>query len=118
MLHSYNSLIEATYDLLKRGYATNFQFNGSQLLDPATGRTYAPSDLSLVEFHRFEGKAHPTDNSIILAFITDTGKKGILVAAYDLYMTRDLISFVNKVPMKRPSATSSENRQRQNQASN
>jgi len=85
-MHSYNNLVEATNDLLTRGYTANLSFEGDTVDDHVQDIHMLADDFEIDEFYRFEGATNPDDTSIIYAVSSPKyNLKGILVNAYGVY---------------------------------
>jgi hypothetical protein len=85
-MNTYNNLVEATNDLMKRGYTENLSLEGETVDDKDKSIQMAADDFEIDEFYRFEGASNPSDMSIVYA--VSSGKynlKGILVNAYGAY---------------------------------
>ena len=97
---TYKTMDEAVRGLKARGFGANFEFLKDAFLDVATGKTFQPGDLTIVEHHRFEGVSDPDDLSIVYAIEAKDGTRGALTDGYGAYANPDLSSFLKKVPMK------------------
>jgi hypothetical protein len=93
----YETLVEATEDLAKRGFTVNFSVNKRGELQQGGGKTYAEHEVKLVEFHRFDGMTNPSDDSIIYAVETNTGEKGTVVDAYGADGSEWTSKFMNEI---------------------
>jgi len=96
----YSSLVEAHQDLLRKGYDKNYNVLDSDSMVDGDGHFYSPSQLSIDEFHRFEGETDPGDNSIIYAVTANDGTKGTLVDAFGAQGSRSTAQFVLEVERK------------------
>lgn len=84
---SYDTLSEATNDLLKKGYGEDLNIKPDCLECLTSKLQLHPEDFEVDAFYRFEGMSNPDDNSIVYAISGKNGVKGILVDAYGLYST-------------------------------
>ncbi len=84
-MHSYDTLSQATNDLLARGYTENFTLEGEQLTSSKLNLRFNPDDFEIVETHRFEGESDPGDMSVVYAIESKDGQKGLMVNAYGTY---------------------------------
>jgi hypothetical protein len=85
-MNAYNNLVEATNDLMKRGYTANLSFDGDTVDDHTQDIHMLANDFEIDEFYRFEGASNPDDMSIIYAVTSvKYNLKGILVNAYGAY---------------------------------
>lgn len=81
----YETLSQATEELKKRGYGTDFNLKADGIENPGDHKMYDPANFTVDEYHRFEGISNPSDMSIIFAVSTKDGTKGILIDAYGTY---------------------------------
>ena len=85
-MKAYNNLVEATNDLMKRGYTENLSLEGDTIDDKDKGIQMTADDFEIDEFHRFEGASNPSDMSIVYAVTSRKyNLKGILINAYGTY---------------------------------
>jgi len=83
---AYNNLVEATNDLMKRGYTANLSLEGDTIDDKDKGIHMTADDFEIDEFYRFEGASNPSDMSIVYAVTSRKyNLKGILINAYGTY---------------------------------
>lgn len=90
-------MVEATEDLAKRGFTKNFSVGDNGLLHENNDITYPPTEVKLVEFHRFDGMTNPEDDSIIYALETKNGAKGTVVDSYGVDGSEITSKFMSKV---------------------
>src|SRR6185437_5425670 len=85
-MKTYETLVDATNDLLKRGYTANLSLEGDTIDDKEHDIHMSADDFSIDEFYRFEGQSNPSDISIIYAISSDKHHlKGVLINAYGTY---------------------------------
>ena len=83
---TYNNIVEATNDLMKRGYTANLSLEGETIDDKEHNIKMTADDIVIDEFYRFEGATNPSDMSIVYAVSSDKyHTKGVLVNAYGTY---------------------------------
>jgi hypothetical protein len=83
---TYNNLVEATNDLMKRGYTENLSLEGDTIDDKDKKIHMTADDFEIDEFYRFEGPSNPSDMSIVYAVSSQKyGIKGVLVNAFGTY---------------------------------
>ncbi len=83
---TYNNLVEATNDLMKRGYTENLSLEGDTIGDKEKNIHMTAEDFQIDEFYRFEGLSNPDDMSIVYAVTSDKYHiKGVLINAYGTY---------------------------------
>jgi hypothetical protein len=85
-MKTYNNLVEATNDLMKRGYTENLSIEGDTVDDKEKKIKMTADDFEIDEFYRFEGASNPSDMSIVYAVRSDKYQlKGVLVNAFGTY---------------------------------
>ena len=91
-----STMAEAINSAVKNGFTENFKFENGAL---ATGKDggYAPADIKITNFYRFEGYSDPDENSILYLIETKDGKRGTLVDAYGAYSDAKLATFIRAV---------------------
>lgn len=99
--YRYDTLAYATDSLLKRGYSINFEVNKMGKLTDNKDLEFEPSEVILMEIHRFEGMSNPADSSILYAVKTRTGEKGIVIDSYGADGSKITSDFMNKVEQRR-----------------
>jgi hypothetical protein len=85
-MKTYNNLVEATNDLMKRGYTENLSLEGDTVDDKGKSIQMKADDFEIDEFYRFEGASNPDDMSIIYAVTSRKyNLKGVLINAFGTY---------------------------------
>jgi hypothetical protein len=85
-MKNYETLVDATNDLYKRGYTANLGLEGDTIDDKEHDIHMAADDFEIDEFYRFEGASNPSDTSIVYAISSPKyNLKGVLVNAYGMY---------------------------------
>lgn len=85
-MKTYNNLVEATNDLMKRGYTENLSLEGDTIDDKDKNIHMTADDIEIDEFYRFEGPSNPSDMSIVYAVTSKKyDLKGVLVNAFGTY---------------------------------
>ena len=98
--NSYDTLSEAQLALHARGYTKSFEIEGEKLKSVDDDEFYNPDDITITEYHRFEGTSDPDDMAVIYAVETTKGAKGIIIDAYGAYGSRALGDFLKKTEVK------------------
>lgn len=93
----YDTLAEASTELKKRGFKANLKVNKNEKLVDSEGNQFAPSDVTLVEFHRFEGISNPADSTIIYAVETNKNIKGTVVDSFGADASEVTSDFMKQV---------------------
>ena len=65
-----------------------------------TVRTFRPEDLTIREFHRFEGISDPDDMSIVYAIESRDGTRGTLVDVFGIYSNPAVTRVLERVPIR------------------
>ena len=95
--HKMKTLSECIERLSKEGFSENFMVKESLLFAPEANKYYAPVEVKIVNFYRFEGTSDPGDSSILYAIETVDGVKGILTDAYGAYSDGITTNFIMEV---------------------
>jgi len=95
--NQYDTLVQALNSLYQRGYVHNFRIAPNGEMVENSQSHYSPSEVSLHEFHRFEGMTNPSDMSIVYAVETKNGSKGTVVDSYGASGTDYVSAFMNLV---------------------
>ena len=93
------SLVNVENELTKDGFTQDFKVTDGRLhtLDPRSPKSYAPDDVTIVDFYRFEGESDPGDTSILYAIEATDGVRGTIAAAYGVYADSDTDDFLKQV---------------------
>lgn len=83
--------------LVREGYTEDFKATANGLVSLKSERIYAPEEIKVVDFYRFEGASDPADNSILYAIETRDGIKGTLVDAFGPYADTRVDTFMKEV---------------------
>mgnify|MGYP006284870169 CR=1 FL=1 len=100
MINQYDTLVDATNNLRKQGFAAQFEFGEQCIRDTDTGKKYGADDLKIIEYHRFEGNTNPSDMSIIYALQAKDGVKGTIIAPYGTYANPDLMELLKQIEIR------------------
>jgi hypothetical protein len=87
-------------DLADRGFTAAFAVAGDGLRAAGTVRTFRAEDLTIREFHRFEGISDPDDMSIVYAIESRDGTRGTLVDAFGVYSNPAVTRVLERVPIR------------------
>lgn len=66
----------------EEGYTEDFNLLDDKLELKSKDEHYQPQDFNVDEVYRFEGPSNPSDNSVLYAITTTSGRKGVLVDGY------------------------------------
>ena len=82
----------------EHGFTEEFDVeSATHLINNSTQLRYAPEDVDIVNFYRFEGMSDPGDNSILYEIQTSDGVKGILVTPYGPTCPAYVAEFVSRI---------------------
>jgi len=85
-MKTYDNIVEATCDLMKRGFTSNLSLEGDTIKDKSKNIQMTADDFEIDEFYRFEGESNPDDMSIVYAVTSKKyDLKGVLVNAFGTY---------------------------------
>ena len=82
----------------REGFTDHFLVRNERLRSADTGATFAPGDVVIREFARYEGVSDPDDMSIVYAIESHGGRRGTLVDAFGTYSDPSVGDFVDAVP--------------------
>lgn len=91
------TLSEATNKAAEKGFTESFKVVGKGLTTDTEQKFYAPEDVRISNFYRFEGYSDPMDNAILYLIETNDNVKGVLIDAYGAYADAKLSKFVHDV---------------------
>ncbi len=98
--NKYETLMEALEGLNRRGFVQDFKFNEYGIYLEAVNVFIETKDLSIVEFHKFEGTSDPADGAIVFAIESKKGFKGVLIDAVGMYHESSKSDFLNRLSFK------------------
>jgi hypothetical protein len=93
------SLVNVENKLSADGFTQDFNVVDGRLhtFGNNSDKTYAPEEVTIVDFYRFEGESNPDDMSILYAIETNDGVRGTISSAYGTYADSDTLEFFTKV---------------------
>jgi hypothetical protein len=91
------TLVSSLNKLVLQGFTEDFKATEMGLLSLQSERKYAPEEIEIVNFFRFEGASDPADNSILYVIQTNDGIKGTLTDAYGPYADPQVTRFMKEV---------------------
>ena len=93
------SLVNVENQLKKDGFSQDFNVVEGRLQTISTDspKSYAPSDVTIVDFYRFEGESDPDDMAILYAIEANDGVKGTISSAYGTYADTETDDFLKQV---------------------
>jgi hypothetical protein len=84
-------------DLARRGFTEHFTPANGRLRGVESARTFVPDDVTIAEYHRFEGVSDPDDMAILYAIETTSGVRGTLADAFGVYSDPRVGAFLDDV---------------------
>ena len=88
-------------DLARRRFTEHFKVVGARLHAVESGKTFPADQVSIAEYHRFEGVSDPDDMSILYAIETRSGLRGTLTDAFGVYADPLVGEFMKHVALHR-----------------
>ena len=92
------SLVNVENQLKKDGFAQDFTVRDGRLqtFGSDSTKSYAPDEIIIVDFYRFEGESDPDDMSILYALETTDGVRGTISSAFGTYGDTDALEFLKQ----------------------
>lgn len=98
-MHFMSPLINREVASKEKGFTENFEVESeSNMVCPGSNLSYAPKDVNIVNYYRFEGMSDPGDSNVLYEIETKDGKKGILITPYGNDCPAHVAAFVAKIP--------------------
>jgi hypothetical protein len=91
------TLSSCVEDLQKQGFTENFMVKEKGLRALDKEKYYAPGEVKIINFYRFEGESDPADSAILYAIETKDGVRGLLSDAYGAYADEHTTKFMAEV---------------------
>lgn len=91
------TLSESVNESIAKGYTENFKVITKGLSTQNEESIYAPQEVAIPNFYRFEGYSDPQDNSILYLIETNDGKKGTLIDVYGAEADVKISNFIREV---------------------
>ena len=92
-----NTLTACVNKVVKEGYTDSFKVTRQGLFSCAKSKYYAPEEVKVINFYRFEGESDPADMSIMYVIETSDGVKGTLIDAFGTYSDDSVTNFMKEV---------------------
>ena len=93
------SLVNVEKRLNKDGFTQDFTVVEGRLqtIGHDSNKSYAPDEVTIVDFYRFEGESNPDDMSVLYAIVATDGVKGTISNAYGTYADANTDDFLKQV---------------------
>lgn len=92
-----DSLVTVLASVEKMGFTTQFEVKSMRLHSLKTNYSYAPDQVKISHFFRFEGESSSDDSAIMYAIETNDGEKGTLVDGYGTTADPETANFIRNV---------------------
>lgn len=92
MNKSYPTVSEALADMKQRGFTIDFNVE--------LKKNWDPTNLVIVEVHRFEGETSSDDEAVVYGIETAKGSKGVLVNGYGISSEPLPDEFIRRIRVK------------------
>ncbi len=97
----YVTVAAALDDLSARGYTDSFEVADDRLIALGKRVAFAPREVVVREYYRFEGTSDPAEMAIVYAIEAPGGVRGTLVDAFGAYSSAKVSGVMNDVPIRR-----------------
>lgn len=91
------TLVDLHNKMMEDGYKEDFVMVDEKLKCVSNEKLYAPTEVTITNFFRFEGQSDPDDSSIMYVIETNDQKKGTLIDAYGAYADPHISAFITEV---------------------
>ncbi len=98
-VNQFATLTDALKALHAKGYGEDFILDEHGLRGSGRDEIIPPQDVTIMEYHRFEGTSNPDDMSVVYALTTRDGRKGTLTDAYGTYANPHMERFLKVAKM-------------------
>ena len=92
-----NTLTACVNKVTRDGYTDAMKVTKQGLYSTTKDKTYAPDEVRIIDFYRFEGQSDPADNAILYVIETTDGAKGMIIDAYGTYSDITVTKFMTDV---------------------
>jgi hypothetical protein len=89
-------------EVARRGFTEQFTPEDGTVRAVGSGMRYSADQVTISEYHRFEGISDPDDMSILYALETRSGVRGTLVDAFGVYADPRVGDFIEDVRIGHP----------------
>jgi hypothetical protein len=95
------TLLDAIERFGREGFTDSFWVVDDGLRTLNGGKLFAPNDVMIRDFARFEGVSDPDDMAIVYAIESRGGARGTLVDAFGVYSSPLVADFLDDVPTRK-----------------
>lgn len=93
----YETVSEAINELQQKGFTIDFNLKENSL-DQYPEKF--DTEFEIVEVYRYEGDSDPGDEAVVYALESKSGKKGILVTGYGVYVDSRTTEILKKLQIR------------------
>ncbi len=91
------TLVSVLGKVEEMGYISQFRVTADGLHSQLSNMNYAPDEVKVDHFYRFEGESSQDDEAILYAILTSSGEKGTLTDGYGASGDPAIETFMRKV---------------------
>ena len=99
-VNQFGTMHEALAALRAKGYTEDFIIEERGMRSSGRDEVISPQDVTIMEYHRFEGTSNPDDMAVIYALEHRDGRKGTVVDAYGTYANPNADRFLKAARMR------------------
>jgi hypothetical protein len=92
----YDNMLEALAVAQKNGFIHDFHYEQNVLVTEDNSR-FVAEEITIVEYHRFEGASNPDDEAVLYLIKTSNGLYGTLSDAYGVNADPELAAFMERI---------------------
>jgi hypothetical protein len=92
--------VPALAALARRGFTAELIADGDAVRVAGSAKRFAPDDIRIRDFYRFEGTSDPDSMSVIYAIEARDGTRGTLTDAFGAYASPDVGALLDRVPVE------------------
>lgn len=86
--------------LKRRGFTAEFVVDAEMLRVAGSNQRFAPEDVKIRDYYRFEGTSDPSDMSVIYAIEANDGTRGTLTDAFGAYADPAVGAIIGRIPVE------------------
>ena len=86
--------------LKHRGFTAEFIVDAEMLRVAGSNQRFAPEDVTIRDYYRFEGTSDPSDMSVIYAIEASDGTRGTLTDAFGAYADPAVGAIIGRIPVE------------------
>ena len=99
-MENYDTVVGAINELKQKGYTIDFNIAFDKLICSENKICLNPGDFEITEVYRFEGATNPSDEDVVYAVDSKSGKlKGVITSAFGMYADSISNEMIQKLTM-------------------